>query len=368
MKILFTFLTFGKDIFAGMENSLYSLCQGMLKAGSIPLVYTTSHSGDDSEVDRIKVYRSKVLKVSHFGDDLSQEQEIIKNKHIIISELEWIIEKENPDCVVAWDPLWGIITLLGYKFDRDCFLVHHVIQNPRMIRSVNNYNFKRQFAVSNSLKKDLIEAGVKGEIETLPNSIDISMYKTLHKKKNKAIENIICNGRLSPEKGVKYCVEAFERYLRNVNPMAKLFLFSGSFPFGDVNQGKSEILDIIKTLGIESNVVLLPNLKWSEIPQIIANADVSVLPSLRETFGISVLESMAAKTPVICTDVGNLPELIQGNGVLVKPKNSEEIYSALVKLNNEEKLYRDYQNGGFKRAQIYDSLKIAKLFIEAIEG
>lgn len=94
MKILFTFLTFGKDIFGGMENSLYSLCQGIMNTGSSALVYTTDHYGNDNYVDGIKTYRSKVLKVKHLGEDFSQEKEILNKEKQIINEIQNIIKIE----------------------------------------------------------------------------------------------------------------------------------------------------------------------------------------------------------------------------------------------------------------------------------
>ena len=366
MKVLFTFLTFGKDIFAGMENSLYSLCQGIARTGSTALVYTTSHYGKHQYIDGIRTYRSKVLEVKHFGEDTSQEKEIFSKQKEIIKELQNIIKIENPDCIVVWDPLWGIIPLLNYDFGIDCFLVHHVVQNERMIKIVNSYKFKNQFAVSESLKKDLHSVGIKGDIDILPNSINMDLYKVLSKKPYGEIRDIICNGRMSPEKGVNYCIQAFNKYLKEINSDARLYLFSGSFPFGDVETEKTKILDLINKLDINPNVILLPNIKWSEIPSLISQADVSVLPSLRETFGISVLEAMGAKTPVICTKVGNLPSLTNGNALLVEPQNSEEIYQSFVKLNSDSILYRKIQKGGYEIAEKYDSYKIAKNFLKEI--
>jgi glycosyltransferase involved in cell wall biosynthesis len=368
MKVLFTFLTFGKDIFAGMENSLYSLCQGITKTGSIALVYTTSHYGNHRYIDGIRTYRSKVLEVKHFGEDTSQEKEIFNKEKEIIKELQNIIKIENPDCIVAWDPLWGIIPLLNYDFGIDCFLVHHVVQNDRMIKIVNGYKFKNQFAVSESLKKDLHSAGIKGNIDILPNSINMDLYKKLSKKSYRGIRDIICNGRMSPEKGVNYCIQAFNKYLKEINSDARLYLFSGSFPFGDVEIEKTKILDLINKLDINSSVILLPNMKWSEIPSLISQADVSVLPSLRETFGISVLEAMGAKTPVICSNVGNLPSLTEGNALLVKPEDSEEIYKSFVKLNSDDSLYMKIQRESYDIAKEYDSGKIAKIFLKEILG
>lgn len=366
MRILFTFLTFGKDIFAGMENSLYSLCQGICKTDSTALVYTTDYYGKRNHVDSIRTYRSKVLKVKHFGKDISQEKEILTKQKQIINELENIIKTEKIDCIVAWDPLWGIIPLINHDFNVDCFVVHHVVQNKRIIRAVNKYKFKNQFAVSESLRNDLYSVGVLGNIDILPNSVNIDLYKDLNKKTYRGIREIICNGRLSPEKGVNYCIEAFSKFIKEVNPNAKLYLFSGSFPFGDIETEKKKILNQITTLGINSNVILMPNMKWSDIPKFISQADVSVLPSLRETFGISVLEAMSAKTPVICSRIGNLPNLTENKVLLVEPENSEDIYKSFVRLNFDSNLYRKIQKDCYKIAKKYDSDKIAKIFLKEI--
>lgn len=364
MKVLFTFLTFGKDIFAGMENALYSLCKGMQKNGDVPIVYTTKKYGTEDLVDGIKVFRSDILTVKHAGDDSTQEEEIVKNSNQIIDEINYIIEKEKPDCIVVWDPLWGIVTLLNKDFNISVFLVHHVVQNERMIHLVNQYGFKNQYAVSQSLIEDLGNVGLKGELEILPNSIDLSMYENLKKERKGSIARIICNGRLSPEKGVTYCIEAFSKYLKEVNSKATLSLFSGSFPFGNVDIEKEKIMNQIDNLGISRNVEFVPNMKWHEIPEFIAKADVSILPSLRETFGISVLEAMAARTPVVCSAVGNLPRLTQGSAFLVEPENPKDIFEALKELNENKEIYKEMQDHAYEISKKYDSASVAHNFCE----
>lgn len=367
MKIAFTFLTFGKNIFAGMENSLYQLCKGINENGHQAVVFTSFKYGKERIIDGIVVYRSKFLPTDYSGGDSALKNRILENRNSIKSDLLNFIQKEKPDCIISWDPLWGFIQYLDIKnaIATPILLFFRVVNSARILQGVKKFPFAKYFALSAFLKNEILKKGITSRIEVVANSICYrpTADKSGHAKRQKII---LCNARLSPEKGIPYAVKAFAKVVKR-HPEFKLWLCSGEYPFGDVNKTKHRIVKLIQKLGIEREVLFLPNIKWNRVPGIIRKAYISVLPSLAETFGRSALEALAVGTPIIATKVGNLSNLVGLNGILVEPRSVEQIYNSLVQLIEDNKLYNYYLNKGKKRAKAFDRKIIAKRFIKSLK-
>jgi glycosyltransferase involved in cell wall biosynthesis len=79
-----------------------------------------------------------------------------------------------------------------------------------------------------------------------------------------------------------------------------------------------------------------------DIPKYYAAADVYISPSFYESFGMSIIEAMAAGIPVVAASVGAVPELISNNetGLLVQPNSAPEIADAVCRLFANSELKR----------------------------
>ena len=71
-----------------------------------------------------------------------------------------------------------------------------------------------------------------------------------------------------------------------------------------------------------------------DVPAVTAALDVAVLPSYREAQGLSILEAMALSRPVVATNVGGIPEVIEDgvSGLLVPPHDAEALADAITRL------------------------------------
>lgn len=135
-------------------------------------------------------------------------------------------------------------------------------------------------------------------------------------------------------KGLKYLIEAAGVFVRESanNP---IFLLIGDGP-------EREKLELqIKESGLE-NKVLLPG-RVSEAYAYLSAFDVFVLPSVKEGFPWAVLEAMAAKLPIIATDVGGNSEIIDNNknGILVRPGEPADIATALNHIEEKESIRKE---------------------------
>lgn len=104
---------------------------------------------------------------------------------------------------------------------------------------------------------------------------------------------------------------------------------------------RSEIQNLILSLQLESNIILLGH--RTDIPELISAADLFIISSKYEGFGLVVAEGMACQCLVVCTECGGVAEIIEHNvsGLIVEKENKEELANTLLKLMNLAKA--DYQ-------------------------
>ncbi len=134
-----------------------------------------------------------------------------------------------------------------------------------------------------------------------------------------------CVGRLSADKGGQdVLLEAVAR-LRATHPALRLvYVGEGPLRAGLEAQAAAR--------GLDSAVLFVGQRR--DVPRLLRALDVFILPSLREAFPIAVLEAMAAARPVIATDVGGVPEVVQAGetGLLVPPNDVAALTEALGRL------------------------------------
>ncbi len=107
----------------------------------------------------------------------------------------------------------------------------------------------------------------------------------------------------------------------------------------------------IKKYGLEEQVFWHGKVSREEIGQYYSRADIFVLPSLKEAFGLVLLEAMAFGLPVVATRVGGIPEVVehQKTGLLVPPGNIVALSQAITILVKDENLRRQYGRKGKQR-------------------
>lgn len=170
--------------------------------------------------------------------------------------------------------------------------------------SINNSDVVT--AVSNDLKKTTNRLfKIKKDIKVIYNFIDVEKYDNMHDQKcnriaiakpNERILTHISNFR--PVKRVEDVIQIFYEVQKEI-PSKMLLIGEGP------DRTKAE--NLVNKLKISDNVLFLGN--SSEVTKILCYSDIFLLPSQTESFGLAALEAMAAKTAVISTNTGGLPEV-----------------------------------------------------------
>jgi glycosyltransferase involved in cell wall biosynthesis len=191
--------------------------------------------------------------------------------------------------------------------------------------------FDRVVAVSEYTKKKLIELRVPhGKIEVIRNGIDVSSFaragkgslrRALGLEEGSKVVGFI--GRLGPEKGIQYLLEAADAICRSTEGIYFVLIGEGIL--------KEETEAFIASNKLESRVIMLG---WrKDATELMSGMDILLLPSLTEGTPMVLLEAMAMGVPVIASEVGGIGELIENSktGLLIEPRDSE----AIVKSVNE---------------------------------
>jgi glycosyltransferase involved in cell wall biosynthesis len=136
--------------------------------------------------------------------------------------------------------------------------------------------------------------------------------------------------RLEPEKGHPTLIEAWPKVLRAVPDSYLLIVGEGS---------RRDALEAqARELRVAHRVVFTG--RRDDVPAVTAALDVAVLPSYREAQGLTILEAMALSRPVVASNVGGIPEMIEDGrtGLLVPPHDSDALAAAIVRLLTDHPL------------------------------
>ena len=113
-----------------------------------------------------------------------------------------------------------------------------------------------------------------------------------------------------------------------------------------------ELVEYIKSLKMDNRVRLWGN--RDDVPSILKSSDIIVMSSRWEGFGLAAVEGMAAKKPVIASDVDGLAQIVQGAGLLFIPQNDEQLAQEIEKLSTDLSYYEMVANRCAARAMSYD--------------
>jgi len=139
---------------------------------------------------------------------------------------------------------------------------------------------------------------------------------------------ILTVARLSEEKGFKYIILAFKRLLDRSPEYSIEYRIVGHGP------AESELKRQVERAGIEDVVTFCGSMTRDGVAEELVRADLFVLPSLNEGFGVVLLEAQSSCLPVIASSVGGIPEAVDPgeSATLVPPGDSEALTDALESL------------------------------------
>ncbi len=231
---------------------------------------------------------------------------------------------------------------------------------PVVSWSINNSDAVT--AVSHSLKADTLEHfQIRREIHVIPNFIDFARFNKKpreHFKKAIAPNNekiLVHTSNFRKVKRVDDVIRVFEIVQQSIS--AKLLLI------GDGPE-RSHIEKVCRELNVCDKVTFLG--KQEAIEEILSVCDLFILPSERESFGLSALEAMACEVPVISSNAGGLPEVIDNgvNGFLSDVGNVEDMAQNALSILMDENILAQFRKNALLKSKEFDLNHILKDYVD----
>lgn len=173
------------------------------------------------------------------------------------------------------------------------------------------------------------------QLTIIPYALDVEQFINRMGEKSPIIAPsektvIVCPARLDLIKGQKILIHALAQLKQYRNDWICWIVGDGNL--------REELQSLTRRLKLEKNVIFLGIQK--NIPAILKQANICVLPSLQEAFGYAVMEAQVAGKPVVVTDAGGLPEVVTHGqtGLISQKGNSESLFKNIRQLLENESL------------------------------
>nr|NLI51560.1 glycosyltransferase family 4 protein [Propionibacterium sp.] len=177
---------------------------------------------------------------------------------------------------------------------------------------------------------------LRSRVHVVPNGVDFERFRAAGPHRRSGMLRVAFIGRVTPEKGPDLLIEAV-RLLGRADLELTLI---GSRGFTADDPLSPYERDLRRAAaGMAARVRFVPFVPRAQVPALLADSDVVVVPSrFEEPFGLTVLEAMASHNVVVGARIGGIPEAMGGAGILVEPGNPRSVAEALAALLDDEQL------------------------------
>ena len=186
----------------------------------------------------------------------------------------------------------------------------------------------------------------------------ISDDKDIYKKYMAEPGFLFFLGNTDPKKNTERTLVAYSRYLERSTVKRPLLMADLDREYLNGIISHNHIENIREKINMPGYI---PN---SDLPYIYNRAFAFLYTSLRESFGIPLLEAMACGTPVVTSNTSSMPEIGGEQALLVNPESADEIADALIRLETDAAFYQQQKQWGLQRAQLFSWKKTAEQLLE----
>jgi glycosyltransferase involved in cell wall biosynthesis len=185
------------------------------------------------------------------------------------------------------------------------------------------------------------------KLRVIYNGIDTTIFRKLDGEVKQHGHLIMVGNSQDRKKGLVYLLEAL-RLLQRKNDV-KLTIVDRGLPDNEYAP------QLVNRYNLDGRVNFTGKVGLEELVEHYSRAEVAVVPSLYEGFGLPAAEAMACGLPVIATTAGALPEVVEDgkSGILVPPQDAHALAKAIEQLLNDEQLRRVMGEEGRKRVQTH---------------
>ncbi len=253
----------------------------------------------------------------------------------------------------------------------DCQL--NSILEPNYVMVVSKY-WERELASKYSLNPILTSNGVDVERFSKLKSAGFSKQSAKKKFSVDDCKVILSIGGIEPRKNTLTILRAYEiaRSYYEKNGDHLVWLIGGGETLFDYRDYRDDFFSELKKLGLKigKDVIMLGNIPKDSMADLFGAADVFVFPSIKEGWGLVVLEALASGLPVIASNIEPMTEYLRNgeNSILIAPMDYRALAHEIIRLLEENELRQKLVVNGVETAKKYSWRSTALRHIEIYEG
>lgn len=261
-----------------------------------------------------------------------------------IWKIRRLLKKKQFDVVIAhhYKPM-VLVELANYFLGiKKLYAINHDVYNLRnrhrklFVKRILKKHWKF-VAVSDGVKADLLSSNAglsESRVPVIHNCVDVDtlVSKQLPRQQARKALGIPTDcfvfgsiGRLVKKKGFQFLIQAFAAMQKEKTASRVVIIGMGNF--------EDELIQTAEQCRVKDRVIIETRLAPNAVKYLKA-FDVFILPSIKEAFGIVLLEAMSAKLPVIATDAGGATEIVGDSGILIPPEDIHALANAMGKVKH----------------------------------
>jgi glycosyltransferase involved in cell wall biosynthesis len=223
-------------------------------------------------------------------------------------------------------------------------VVPAIINKSRKIITVSHFERNRIakfFGIDNESRLTAVYNGVSDHFKVVADKIELNRVKDKYHLPERFFFFL---GNTDPKKNTKGTLKAFSDFLKQTGSDLQLVM---------LDYDQSELAKLLIEIGdpdLINRIVLTGYVVNTDLPAIYSQSTIFLYPSLRESFGIPMLEAMACGVPVITSDTSSMPEVAGDAALIVNPFSPEDISAAMIRILNDPDLRAGMISRGIIRA------------------
>jgi len=224
------------------------------------------------------------------------------------------------------------------------FVVPRILRKSRKIITVSEFERKRIasfFGIPDEGRLEAVYNGVGQHFKPVTDEAELRRIKETYRLPDHFFFFL---GNTDPKKNTPGTLKAFAEFVKSTGSDIHLVM---------LDYDRAELEKLLRTIDayeIIDRIVLTGYVVNTDLPALYSQSDIFLYPSLRESFGLPVLEAMACGIPVITSTTSSMPEVAGDAALLVDPYNTHELTEAMHKLLNDKALRNELIHKGKQRA------------------
>jgi len=378
MNILLVTPVFAPSSFGGVKTHVTDLSRALSKRGHAVTVYTSNAYNSKTNLDIKGETKLGQVRVIYFENRFPR-------KYWFTPSLAPFMRKEIEGFdIVHLHHHFTFQNIVAHHYARRCEVPFVFSAHGAAIRIMRSHlkklvydilfgnsiiaNASKLIAVAPKEKAHYMKRGVPAnKIEIIPHALHLDAFELLPDKNTFREEHgirrndrvILFLGRLHEIKGLDLLLCSFRRLVEHFRNI-KLVIVGPDFGY------RAKVTELIERMNLNSSVVLTGGLFGRDKLQAYAAADIFVLPSRYEVFGIAALEASACAIPVVITNRCGYADLIQGEAGIVIPCSESHLTEALRELLTDRQERVELGSQGKRLVKERHSWAVAVEQIEAV--